>query len=102
MLGIDMTRHMSRPITQASLSAFDCLVVMEAAQLAQIRALQEQHGCQMTLLGAWRNRPVSRVPDPFSRGRREMETVLRTIEQSVDGLLAALRSHSLYRAADQD
>lgn len=89
MLGVDMTVHLSRPITQASLSRQDCLVAMEPEQLRRLQVLTDDFGCQATLLGLWARDATARVPDPFGQGRYEMVRVFRLIEDGLEGLLSA-------------
>jgi protein-tyrosine phosphatase len=87
MLAVDMTRHQSRSISGVAFTESDCLVAMEPAQFVAIEELKMRYGCQVTLLGAWGRQPTHRVPDPFRKGRKEMERVLRMIEDSVSGLI---------------
>jgi protein-tyrosine-phosphatase len=63
---------------------------MEPEQFMAVQELKSHYGCQVTLLGAWGRQPTHRVPDPFRKGRKEMERVLRMIEENVSGLLEAL------------
>jgi protein-tyrosine phosphatase len=93
MLGVDMTNHMARPISDGTFSAKDCLVAMEPEQLLALRQIKAQWGCEVTLLGDWTTVARKRLPDPYGKGHREMERVLRLIEDGVCGLLSALSRH---------
>jgi protein-tyrosine-phosphatase/peptidoglycan/xylan/chitin deacetylase (PgdA/CDA1 family) len=91
MLGVDLTGHWATPVSDLSFCDRDCLVAMEPEHLAVLRDLNRRYGCQTTLLGPWARDPATRIPDPFGRRRREMERVLRMVEEGVNGLIAALK-----------
>lgn len=92
--GLDLT-HRARQLVAADLAAFDLLVVMDANNLRNVRALVGgRGGPEVVLLRSFDPRAAAgaEVPDPYTGGPDGFEHVLDVCEAACAGLLAHVRA----------
>lgn len=90
MTGVDISGHTALSINCIRLHSDDCLVVAEPEQAQQLSQDVMRVGCQITLLGLWREPPVARIPDPYGRSLADFELAYSLIETAVHGLAKGL------------
>src|SRR5690606_6044218 len=94
--GIEITGR-SRQLTAADLHDFDYVIVMDAENLANVRALQERAGgsARVHRLREWDpEADTPDVPDPYYGGPDGFEQVHDLVERSCAALLDDLLSES--------
>jgi protein-tyrosine phosphatase len=98
--GVAVGEQRSRLVTPADLESFDFVVAMDAANLAELRAIAHQLGgedaidAQLSLLlehaQELPGEPVAEVPDPYYVGG--YDRVYELVRAGCEGLLAQVRS----------
>ena len=86
--GYDLSRLRARHITVADFTAFDHILVMDARNLADTRALCPKGGTEPCLFMSHAPDHAPEVPDPWYSG--DFNGVLDMIEAASDGLVAYL------------
>ncbi|MDE2070981.1 MAG: low molecular weight phosphotyrosine protein phosphatase [Gammaproteobacteria bacterium] len=91
--GIDIQRHRGRQVSAADFEAFDYILAMDRANLAQLRTIQPRAArAELNLLLAYAaHSPVDEVPDPYFGGADGFVRVLDLVELGAVGLLAHIR-----------
>lgn len=87
--GYDLSGLRARQITADDFTRFDRIVVMDRANLRDVRALAPRGGVQPELFLAYAPQHGEDVPDPWYTG--EFDRVLDMVEDASRGLIAALR-----------
>ncbi|HTP96554.1 MAG TPA: low molecular weight protein-tyrosine-phosphatase [Burkholderiales bacterium] len=92
--GYDMSPLRARQVTYEDLMEFDYVLAMDEANLQQLRRnCLSEHRHKLMLLTAFSTKFAEReIPDPYYGGARGFDTVLDMIEDSVEGLIAHLRT----------
>ena len=81
---IDLTSHHCQSIHNITLEDGDMVLAMEPAHLeAIIKALNIDAG-QVTLLGAWSDKPTPYIQDPICREDDYFQTCFNTIDRSLE------------------
>jgi len=88
--GYDLSALRARQITPADFTRFDRILVMDRANLRDVRALMPPGGTVPELFLSHAPRHGDEVPDPWYTG--EYDRVLDMLEEGVRGLIAALSS----------
>ena len=94
--GYDPTRHRAQQIATTWLDDFDLLLTMDAANLADVRALGEPDDGRLRLFRDFD--PVGaggEVPDPYYGGDDGFEEVLTMVERTTAAIVALLRDEHL-------
>jgi protein-tyrosine-phosphatase/predicted ATP-grasp superfamily ATP-dependent carboligase len=90
-LGVDLSGHRSTPLTAELLREFDLVLVMEAAHLAGVRALEPQAVAKTFPLASFRDQcGALQIGDPEGRERGVFRTVYEGVVGSVEGLVHRL------------
>ncbi|MDE2139816.1 MAG: low molecular weight phosphotyrosine protein phosphatase [Gammaproteobacteria bacterium] len=94
--GIDIQRHRGRQVSAADFEAFDYILAMDRANLAELRAIQPRAArAELNLLLAYAaDSPVDEVPDPYFGGTDGFVRVLDLVELGAAGLLTHVRRRS--------
>ena len=87
--GYDLTGLRARQIVAADFTRFDRIVVMDRANLRDVRSLRPVGGVEPELFLTHAPQHGEDVPDPWYTG--EYERVLDMVEDASRGLIAALR-----------
>lgn len=94
--GYDLSALRGRQVTPADLTAFDYVIAMDAANLADLEAMaaeQGNTGSRPALLGDFSTVHAGRpVGDPYYGGPQGFDHVLDMIETCVDGLIDDIRT----------
>src|SRR5688572_850028 len=95
-LGVDLSTHRSRIVTEAILNAHELIVVMEPSQA---RTLCQQHGVsadRILVLGDLDPGPIpSRtIPDPYGKSEATFLECYRRIDRCIEALRGALPAHN--------
>ena len=85
--GKDLSEHMSRSIFDVPLDSSDCLVVFDLSHLPTARDVAAHVGCQITLLGLWREPSVTEIADPFGRPLQNFRQCFDEIDEALAGLM---------------
>jgi protein-tyrosine phosphatase len=91
--GYDPTRHRAQTLDATWFERFDLLLAMDAANLADVRALRgstPDPDRAMLFRSLDPVDPGSEVPDPYYGGDAGFEEVLAMVERTTDALVAAL------------
>lgn len=89
--GIDFD-HRARLVTQRDLDTFDYVVVMDEANLQDVRALGPARGTLARLMDYAPHTGVAEVPDPYYTGG--YEEVYTLVDAATTGLLQAIRQEN--------
>ncbi|HUF82291.1 MAG TPA: low molecular weight protein-tyrosine-phosphatase [Burkholderiales bacterium] len=91
--GYDLSELCGRQISRRDFSEFDYVLVMDEANLRQLKRLcPPEHAGKVKLLMEFaRNAKVREVPDPYYGGTRGFEEVLDMVEDASRGLLEQVR-----------
>ena len=65
--GNDLSKHMSRSIFNVPLNSSDCLVAMDPSHLSIALSVAKNNGCQVTMMGLWKQPTVIYIPDPYGK-----------------------------------
>jgi protein-tyrosine phosphatase len=84
--GLDLSGHRARQLTPALIRAFELVLVMEAAQRAEVEAMLPAARGRVHRLGRWGGFDV---PDPYGGDRSEYAAALALIDRGVDDLARA-------------
>ena len=87
--GYDLTGLRARQITRADFTRFDRIVVMDRANLRDVRALRPDGGTEPELFLTHAPQHGAEVPDPWYTG--EYDRTLDMIEDAARGLIAAMQ-----------
>lgn len=87
--GYDLTTLRARQITRADFTRFDRIIVMDRANLRDVRALRPEGGVEPELFLTHAPQHGQEVPDPWYTG--EYDRTLDMIEDAARGLIAALK-----------
>jgi protein-tyrosine phosphatase len=87
--GYDLTTLRARQITRADFTRFDRIIVMDRANLRDVRALRPEGGAEPELFLTHAPQHGQEVPDPWYTG--EYDRTLDMIEDAARGLIAALK-----------
>lgn len=87
--GCDLTGLRARQITRADFTRFDRIVVMDRANLRDVRALRPDGGTEPELFLTHAPQHGAEVPDPWYTG--EYDRTLDMIEDAARGLIAAMQ-----------
>lgn len=87
--GYDLSALRARKITQDDFTRFDRILVMDRANLRDVRALAPSDGTQPELFLTHAPHHGEEVPDPWYTG--EFDRVLDMVEDASRGLIAALK-----------
>ena len=87
--GYDLTALRARQITRADFTRFDRIIVMDRANLRDVRALRPEGGAEPELFLTHAPQHGQEVPDPWYTG--EYDRTLDMIEDAARGLIAALK-----------
>lgn len=91
--GARLADHQSKLTTSELLDRFDLVVVMEARQLAQMRAEFPAHASRVVLLPAFASGSGYRklnIADPYGRSREVFEDCFVEIDRGLEGLARRL------------
>jgi low molecular weight protein-tyrosine phosphatase len=99
--GYDATRHRARHLDAASLAGLDLVLVMDAANLADVRSAVAQAGLGAEVVDRIRlfrefdpAEPGGEVPDPYYGGPAGFEEVLAMVERTAATVVAGLHEHT--------
>jgi protein-tyrosine phosphatase len=87
--GYDLTDLRARQITRADFTRFDRILVMDRANLRDVRALRPDGGTEPELFLTHAPQHGAEVPDPWYTG--EYDRTLDMIEDAARGLIAAMK-----------
>lgn len=93
--GYDIT-HLSRPIRQADFAHFDLIIGMDEANIEALHRLAPDEASKAKIHYMTEfcvNTSADVVPDPYYGGESGFELVLDTLEDTCQGLLAALTTN---------
>lgn len=88
--GKDLSHHMSRSIFDLHLEQTDCLVALDQTHLTVSRKVADRFGCQITLLGLWRNTPVPEIADPYGKSLETFSACFDEIDEALSRLVLLL------------
>lgn len=88
--GYDLSALRARQITADDFTRFDRILVMDRANLRDVRALVPEGGTQPELFLTHAPQHGDEVPDPWYTG--EFDRVLDMVEDAARGLIAALKA----------
>lgn len=84
--GKDLSEHMSRSIFDVPLTSSDCLVAMDLSHLPIASDIADRVGCQLTLIGLWREPCVSGIKDPYGRPLKDFYRCFDEIDEALFGM----------------
>jgi protein-tyrosine-phosphatase len=92
--GIDITRHVSRPIEFDEMNRCDLMLTMEMVQKDFIVLLLPQLAEKIFLLGSWpdKDSPKGNIKDPMGGSLKDYSNVFNTISRRIDYILPYLQS----------
>jgi protein-tyrosine phosphatase len=90
-LGLDISRHRSRPLAPADLADPDLVLVMEAEQAAAFRARAPALSRSVYLLGDFLAAPPFGIADPWGGSEADFDEVFAQIVAALDRLTQRLR-----------
>ncbi|HLV77495.1 MAG TPA: low molecular weight protein-tyrosine-phosphatase [Marinobacter sp.] len=90
--GIDIAGLRARQIQAEDLDRFDYVLVMDRANLADVRDIWHQHGgTEPRLFLEFGPSGLAEVPDPYYGGEDGFEHVLDLIHDASEGLIGSIR-----------
>ena len=92
--GIDISKHVSRPLEFDEMNRSDLILAMEMAQKEFIVLLLPQLREKTFLFGSWplKESPKSNVKDPMGGSRKDYENAYAVISRRIDEMLPSLES----------
>jgi len=92
--GVDITKHVSRPLEFDELNGSDLVFTMEFAQKELIVLLLPQLREKTFLFGAWpaKESPKGNVKDPMGGNQKDYEEAYTAISRRIDTMLPLLQS----------
>lgn len=94
-LGIDLSRHASRPVTGEMIDSAQLILVMDIENYDQAIKSFPNAKDRISLLGLCRRVPISEIEDPYTMPPSETQKILQVICDAIDGLAAAIGSMGL-------
>jgi len=89
--GKDISLHMSQSIFDLALESSDCLVVMAPSHLPVTLDAAVGVGCQVTLIGLWRDPVLPEIEDPYGKPLKNHYNCFNDIDQALSGLISELK-----------
>ncbi len=92
--GIDISRHVSRPLDFDEMNRSDLIFAMEMVQKDFVLLLQSHLADKIFLLGSWplKDSPKGNIRDPMGGGLKEYENAYETISRRIENVLPYLQS----------
>lgn len=90
-IGVDLSQHKAREVTDETMTGNDLLVVMEPGQARELRKLVGA-APQITLLGLWHSRPHSYIHDPYSANEQYFNTCENAVTKAAKNLANHVKS----------
>ena len=90
--GYDLSGHMSTSIYDVAIKSTDCLVAMDTTHLSVSRRMVDELGCQVTLIGQWKEPQVAEIGDPYGKSLSVYCSCFVEIEKALTGLLQGFAS----------
>ena len=92
--GKDMTKHMSRSIFDIEIKENDCLVVMDKSHLPVSKRISAKTGCQLTLLGLWKQPVKHNIEDPYGGDLETFQNCYTKIDEAMNKLIYFIKKHN--------
>jgi protein-tyrosine phosphatase len=95
--GLSLAAHRPQTLTRELVDTFDLIVVMEAAQLIELRTHYPDAADRLMLLSLFDDQAGPgygryNIADPFSKPRATFEACYRRVDRATSALLAAVRA----------